>query len=106
MESLFLENVAQMGREIFRDIANKHEDGEFLPEVTAANPNLHRETKALLFTYCQLLAELGEVFMLHGHCQIKAKKKLSDLKTKLKANRYKENTLFWKTFNLEIGGDH
>lgn len=106
MERLFLDNVAHIGREIFEDIANKHEDDEFLPEITAANPNLHRETNAVLASYCKLLAELGEVFVLHGSCKISAATKMANLKIKLKENRKKENTLFWKTFNLEIGGDH
>lgn len=105
MTSVILDNAADMCRELFDDITNKHQDGEFLPEL-ATNPHNHKEVNALLLCYCELLSELGEVFVLNRKCRISAAKKLKEVAFKLKENRRKEKTLFWKTFNLEIGGDH
>lgn len=98
----FLNQVAQVGREIFKDIANKHEDGEFLPEVN--DPNLHKEKREVLVSYCDLLGELGNI--VHERCKIRASDRFDLLITRLKDNRSKERTLFWKAFNLDIGGDH
>jgi hypothetical protein len=98
----FLNQVAQVGRQIFKDIANKHEDGEFLPEVN--DPNLHREKQEVLVSYCDLLGELGNI--VHERCKIRASDRFDLLITRLKENHAKERSLFWKTFNLDIGGDH
>lgn len=100
----FLNQVAKVGREIFKDIASKHEDGEFLPEVTAVDPNLHREKREVLVSYCDMLGELGNI--VHEKCRVRASDRFDLLVTKLKENRSKERSLFWKAFNLDIGGDH
>jgi len=100
----FLNQVAKVGKEIFNDIANKHENGEFLPEVTAVDPNLHREKQEVLVSYCDTLVELGHV--MHEECKIKAADKFDTLIAKLKKTRSRERSLFWKAFNLDIGGDH
>jgi hypothetical protein len=98
----FLNQVAKVGREIFKDIANKHEDGEFLPEVT--DPNLHREKQEVLVSYCDCLVELGNV--MREECKVRASDRFGVLVERLKENRSKEHSLFWKAFSLDIGGDH
>jgi hypothetical protein len=101
-----LDNAAKIGREIFKDIANKHHNGEFMSEITIMSPHLYKEVQKLLNSYCDLLIELSSVFILHEQCQISASEKLNFLIEKLKENRSKERSLFWKAFNIEIGGDH
>lgn len=100
----FLNQVTKVGRDLLRDIANKHEDGEFLPEVTAVDPNLHREKQEVLFSYCDTLIELGHV--MREECKITASDRFDLLIVRLKENHAKERDLFWKAFNLDIGGDH
>lgn len=100
----FLNHVAHVGRQIFKDIASKHEGGEFLPEVTATDPNLHKEKQEVLVSYCDMLGELGSI--VHEQCKAKASDRFDLLVIKLKENRCKERSLFWKAFNLDIGGDH
>ena len=98
----FVNHVAKVGAEILKDIANKHEDGEFLPEVS--DPNLQREKREVLVSYCDMLAELSGI--VHDKCQVRASNRFDFLITRLKENRSKEHSLFWKAFSLDIGGDH
>lgn len=61
-DSIVFTYLAKASSKLINEMAAKHEDGEFLPEITLRNPHLHKLKSKLLASYCDLVIEIGEIF--------------------------------------------
>lgn len=104
-ENSFATYLTKTGSKLINDMALKHEDGEFLPEITLKNPHLHKRKQELLNSYCNLLIEIGDIFRLYEICKKEAKIELIKWSKTLKLNRCLENKLYFDSL-IDIGGDH
>ena len=86
-------------------MALKHEDGEFLPEITSRNPHLHKRKSELLNLYCDLIIDAGEIFRSYK-CKKEAGTKLKGWVKNLKTSKTLENGLFFDSLLIEIGENH
>jgi len=103
--SLILSYLARAIADHVNNIALKHENGEFLPEITYKNPHLHKRKDELLNLYCDLIIDAGEIFR-NYNCNKETKVKLSNWIKTLKASKKLENNLFFDSHFVEIGENH
>lgn len=102
-----LSSLAEFGSVLMYEIAFKHEDGVFLPEITRSNPHYHKEVGLLLKGYCKLLKEISVIF--HSYekkSQEDADAMIEQWLDKLKDHRSKETKLLFDSMMVDIGGDH
>lgn len=98
--------LAEFGSVLMYEIAHKHEDGVFLPEITKLNPHYHKEVGHLLKGYCRLLKEISVIFREYENTQHDIDALIAEWLDKLKAHKSKETKLLLDAMMLDIGGDH
>lgn len=101
MDDLLLNYAAKKGAQLLKDVRDKHENGEFLLELTAQNPHLYKNVQYVLITYCELISELGFIL-----AEKDKKIKMSSWIKKLRKTQTLEKKLFFDCFNIELGGNH
>jgi hypothetical protein len=99
-------HAAKIGSKLISDIANKHEEGEFLKAVAAQNPFLYKKTQVVLDSYCDLLVQLSQIFKKSNECTIKAEKELEVWLDNLQKTEQLENQLYFDLHLTDIGENH
>lgn len=98
----YLENL---GSQLTKELAQKHEDGEFLPEITNRSPHLHKRKKELLISYVDLLLDVGKAIREYKSKR-ETKEKIKILAKNLKKSKSLEHKLVFDSFLIELGENH
>lgn len=105
-DSIVLRYLAKTGSELINEMALKHEDGEFLPEITRHAPHLHKLKDKLLTSYCDLVADIREVHDAYIVCKQDGKSKFKTWLKNLEHHKRLENKLHFDSCFIDLGGDH
>lgn len=105
-DSIVLTYLAKTGSELISEMATKHEDGEFLPEITLNSPHLHKLKEKLLASYCDLVAEISDIYNTYKLSKKEGRTKFRMWLKNLERSRKLEHKLYFDALHIDIGGDH
>lgn len=105
-DSVVLSYLHKTGKQLQDELAAKHEDGEFLPEITHGNPHLHKIKDKLLVSYQDLVVDLYFVYRVYALDRKTGKSRFKDWLRRLERHRSLEHKLHFDSCFVDIGGDH
>lgn len=105
-DSVIISYLAKASSRLINEMASKHEDGEFLPEITLKNPHLHKLKSKLLASYCDLIIEIGSICQTYELSKQEARKQFKAWVKNLERSKSLEHKLYFDSLHIDIGGDH
>lgn len=105
-DSVVFSYLASAALKLVNEMAIKHEDGEFLPDITSKSPHLYKAKDKLLASYCDLIIDIGDICNTYKLCKKTARIKFKIWLKNLERSRHAEHKLYFDSSHIDIGGDH